>query len=239
MSKQTATLSVIIPSFNEEATIVQVLDKVFGVKLVNGIRKEIIIINDASTDQTDSLVREYIDIHPSYPIMYLNHPINQGKGKAIRTALEQVSGDFVIIQDADLEYDPEDYNKLLTVLTEEKRKVVYGSRFLGKKDTYSHFLFYLGGKIVTWSANLLYNQRLTDEPTCYKLFDASLLKSISLQCKGFEFCPEVTAKVAKAGHRIKEIPITYYSRSKEEGKKIKWTDGLKAIWTLLKYRFIN
>ena len=168
------------------------------------------------------------------------HPKNKGKGFAIRTGLKHVTGDFVIIQDADLEYDPEDYKKLLKPLLDNKAKVVYGSRNLGKnKHERSYLSFYLGGIFLSKLTNFLYGINITDEPTCYKLFRADIIKSIELKSERFEFCPEVTAKVAERKIDILELPISYNPRSKEEGKKINWQDGLIAIWTLIKYRFVN
>ncbi|MCD7937981.1 MAG: glycosyltransferase family 2 protein [Tannerellaceae bacterium] len=233
------TLSVIIPAFNEEATIIELLDKVFAVVLPKGIQKEVIVVDDASTDRTVSLVTEYIEKHSSFPLSFLQHPVNRGKGKAIRTGLDKTSGTYVVIQDADLECDPDDLPVLLSFLLESGNKVVYGSRFMGKGNKQSSPLFYIGGKLVTGCANLLYGQQLTDEPTCYKMFETDLLKSFPLRCEGFEFCPEVTARISKAGHIIQELPIRYYPRTYGEGKKIKWKDGVIAIWTLLKYRFID
>lgn len=232
-------LSIIIPSYNEEKTIIALLDKVIRVCLINDTQKELIIIDDGSKDSTSRIVTEYIQNHPHETIKLISHDINQGKGMATRTGIENATGDFIIIQDADLEYDPDDYNLLLPTLISRHDLVVYGSRFLMKENRHSYASFYYGGLLVTAVTNILYGQRLTDEPTCYKAFDSKLLKSIPLKCTGFEFCPEVTAKVAKLGIIIKEIPIHYYPRSIGEGKKIRWTDGLFAIWTLLKYRFTN
>lgn len=231
------TLSVIIPAYNEEKTIFRLLQKVAAVQLINGVGKEIIVIDDGSRDATAQQVARYNAQHPEAPALYFRQPGNRGKGVAVRRGIAQASGNIIIIQDADLEYDPEDYNALLKLFLSENLKVVYGSRFLNRENRRSSQMFYLGGRLVTLAANLLYNQRLTDEPTCYKLFDAALLKSIPLRCTGFEFCPEVTAKVAKRGIKIREVPISYYPRSTEDGKKIKWYDGLNAIWTLLRYRF--
>ncbi|MDR2448851.1 MAG: glycosyltransferase family 2 protein [Prevotellaceae bacterium] len=230
------TLSVIIPAYNEEKTIFRLLQKVAGVQLINGIQKEIIVVDDGSRDGSEQQVVRYNAQHPEAPALYFRQPENRGKGAAIRQGLQLVTGDGVIIQDADLETDPEDYNTLLRPFIQENLKVIYGSRFLRRENRHISHWYYLGGRIVTLVANLLYNQRLTDEPTCYKLFDAAFLKSIPLRCTGFEFCPEVTAKVAKRGIKIREVPVNYYPRSMDDGKKIKWTDGLKAIWTLLKYR---
>ncbi len=233
------TLSVIIPAYNEEKTIVQLIEKVVNVRLTEDYGKEIIVVNDCSRDHTAALVNEYMAAHPGENIRLVNQEKNRGKGAAIRKGLEYIRGDYVIIQDADLEYDPEDYNVLLAPVLEEKLKVIYGSRFLNKSNKHSYRSFYIGGRIVTLVTNLLFGQGLTDEPTCYKLFETGFLKSIPLQCEGFEFCPEVTAKTAKRGIKIREVSINYYPRTLEEGKKIKWTDGLEALWVLLKYRFTN
>ncbi|MDR1896277.1 MAG: glycosyltransferase family 2 protein, partial [Prevotellaceae bacterium] len=190
------TLSIIIPAYNEEKTVIPLLQKVADVKLINDIRKEIIVVNDCSRDATKQLVSAYIAAHPDENIILVNQENNRGKGYSIRKGLEYATGDCIVIQDADLEYDPEDYNVLLKVFLDETLKVIYGSRFLKKGNRHSYQRFYIGGRIVTIITNILFCQNLTDEPTCYKLFDASFLKSISLQCTGFEFCPEVTAKVA-------------------------------------------
>ncbi len=229
------TLSIIIPAYNEEKTICQILDKIKQVELINGIKKQVIVVNDSSTDQTEELVLLYKEKNNNIlDIQYIKHSQNRGKGYAIRTGIKLVTGDFVIIQDADLEYDPEDYNLLLPTLLKGE-KVVYGSRFLMKENKHSYQTFYLGGLLVTTVTNILYRQHLTDEPTCYKAFQTAFLKSIPLECTGFEFCPEITAKTAQRGITIKEIPIHYYPRSVEEGKKIKWTDGIEAIYVLIKY----
>lgn len=230
-------LSILIPVFNEESTLKQLLDKVVSVQLPENIDKEIILINDCSKDNSEKIILQYLQENAQHPIIYLKHERNQGKGAALRTGIKEATGDIIIIQDADLEYEPEDYVLLLPHLLSGEQKVIYGSRFLNKQNTHSYQRFYLGGRLVSFCTNLLYGQHLTDEPTCYKMFDAALLKSIPLRCTGFEFCPEITAKIAKRGYKIKEIPIRYYPRSIEEGKKIKWHDGVEAIWVLMKYRF--
>ena len=235
---QSYTLSIIIPAYNEEKTILTILDKVCSVSLIENTKKEIIVVDDGSKDRTKDLVIDYKH-KTDVDIRLIACAVNQGKGAAIRTGIQQATGDFVIIQDADLEYDPEDYNLLLPELINNKAEVIYGSRFLMKENKHSYQSFYYGGLLVTIFTNLLFAQHLTDEPTCYKAFRADFLKSIPLSCTGFEFCPEVTAKTAKRGIKIKEVPIHYYPRSIEEGKKIRWTDGLEALWTLLKYRFHN
>jgi glycosyltransferase involved in cell wall biosynthesis len=233
------TLSIIIPAYNEAATIHLILDKILDVNLIRNMQKEILVVNDCSTDATREIVEDYSAQHATERIVLVNQSFNQGKGAAIRKGLEKVTGDYVIIQDADLEYDPQDYNPLLEHLINDNLQVIYGSRFLSKSNRHSYYRFYAGGRLVSFIANILYGQHLTDEPTCYKLFRTDFIKSIPLQCTGFEFCPEITAKVAKRNIKISEIAIEYYPRSIEEGKKIKWTDGVEAIWTLLKYRFRN
>ncbi len=224
-------LSVLIPAYNEINNIENILIKVQEVDMP----KEIIVVDDGSTDGT----RELLIKLRSDVVKVIFHEKNQGKGGAIKTAIANASGDIIIIQDADLEYDPQDYYKLIPVIESGREKVVYGSRFLNKQNKHSYFSFFLGGQVVTWITNILYRQNLSDEPTCYKVFDADLLKSIKLNCTGFEFCPEVTAKIAKLGYKIPEVPISYYPRSISEGKKINWKDGVEAIWVLVKYRFVN
>ena len=233
------TLSIIIPSYNEEKTILILLDKILGVNLINGINKEIIIIDDGSSDYTISAVNNYIYNKNVENIKLLIHDKNKGKGAAVRTGIKHVTGEFVIIQDGDLECDPEDYNPLLKEMLEKELIVVFGSRFINKENKHFSRWYYLGGKVITYTANILYNQNLTDEAACYKMFRTEFLKSISLQCNRFEFCPEVTAKVAKSGIKIKEVPVRYYPRTNDEGKKIRMKDGFEAIWTLIKYKFLK
>ncbi|WP_461101740.1 glycosyltransferase family 2 protein [Spirosoma koreense] len=222
-------LSVLIPAYNEIKSIDTLLEKVQAVP----VNKEIIIVDDGSTDGTRDRLATYQSV-PNVKVIYHEH--NQGKGAAIRTAIQHMTGDIAIVQDADLEYEPQDYRALIQPIIDGKEKVVYGSRFLNRENRHSYMSFYIGGQVVTFLANILYNQRLTDEPTCYKVFETNFLRSIPLECTRFEFCPEVTAKVAKRGIRIKELPISYYPRSIAEGKKISWFDGLEAIWVLLRYR---
>jgi glycosyltransferase involved in cell wall biosynthesis len=203
------------------------------------IEKEVIIVNDGSNDSSSKKIKEIKDSLKNLDIK-IYHQRNQGKGAAIRTAISYAKGDIMIVQDADLEYDPNDYQKLIQPIINKETKVIYGSRRL-KKDNkgYSSLSFFIGGNLLTFFTNIMYGSNLTDEPTCYKVFDTNLLKSINLKCKRFEFCPEVTAKVLKRKIKIKEIPISYYPRSKDEGKKINWRDGIEGIWTLLKYKVKN
>ena len=220
-------LSVIMPVYNEKRTLPLILEKVLAVD----IPKQVIIVNDGSTDSTRDLLTA---IEGSYPdVQVIHHQVNRGKGAAIRTALKQVTGDVVVIQDGDLEYDPEDYHKLLAPIREGKAEVVYGSRVLGRGKK-SYVRYYLGGKLLSFVVNWLYGVHITDEPTCYKAFTRRALREVNLECTGFEFCPEVTAKVLKRGCRIHEVPISYRPRRMQEGKKIRWKDGLVALWTLLR-----
>lgn len=237
MNQTCHTLSIIIPAYNEEKTIAELLQRVLDADLGEGIDRELIVVNDCSTDSTGRIVQSFIAAHPQAPITYLVHDHNQGKGMAVRTGIQAVTGDYVVMQDANLELDPNDFARMLPHLLSGQYRVVYGSRFLAEENSHTYFSYQLGGKFLSVMTNLLYDQRITDEPTCYKMFDAGLLKSIPLDCKGFEFCPEVTAKVSRLGYKIKEVPIRYYPRSIEEGKKLRLRDGLKAIGTLLKYRF--
>ncbi len=222
-------LSIIIPCFNEARHIVQVLDAVRHVD----IEKEIIVVDDASTDRTRELLEEQKKLHP---LVTFYKPVNEGKGAAIRSGLELVTGDIVIIQDADLEYDPEQFHELIGPIVRGEAQAVYGSRFRGT-ITGMQPANRLANYLLTWAANLLYTARITDEATCYKAFRTDLIRSLPLRCNRFEFCPEVTARVRKRGVRIHEVPIRYAGRSAAEGKKIRWTDGVSALWTLLKYRF--
>jgi len=239
-----AKLSIIIPVYNEKETILKLLDKVNQVDLGN-IEKEIIIVDDFSTDGTREILRSAENQYKAplfggSGIKIIYHDKNYGKGRAVRSGIKQVTGDWVIIQDADLEYEPNDIKKVLNKMIQKNAQVVYGSRRLNGeylRGRYSGISFAIGGIFVSWIANLLYQIHITDEPTCYKMIKTDLLKSLNLQCERFEFCPEVTAKVAKRKIKIYEVPINYYPRHKNEGKKINWYDGLEAIWTLIKYRF--
>ena len=228
-------LSVIIPVYNEEKTISEIIRRV---KVVN-LKKEIIIVEDGSTDRTKEILEEVVkQKNDNNEIKLISRSKKSGKGEAIRTGLKYVTGDIVIIQDADLEYDPNDYYALIQPIVEGKTKVVYGSRELGKNKK-SSLSFFLGGKILSFLTNLLYHAKITDEPTCYKVFKKEVLQDLDLKCKGFEFCPEVTAKLRKKGYEIFELPIHYDPRTIKKGKKIRISDGVIAIWTLIKYRFVD
>lgn len=222
-------LSILIPVYNEKNTILEVID---AVKKVD-IPKEIIIVDDFSTDGTRDVLKNLKD--KDVKVYY--HDANRGKGRAIRTAIEHVTGDIIVIQDADMEYDPEDYYLLVEPIEHGHYSVVYGSRYINNQNTLAFSRYMLATKILNWASNILYRARITDEPTCYKVFKADVLKNMKLDCERFEFCPEVTAKVRKAGYEIYEVPISYRPRSVKEGKKIRWKDGFQALWTLIKYRF--
>lgn len=228
------TLSVVIPAYNEEETIEELLKKVINAP-TGDVKKEIVVVDDGSKDKTIEIVKSFREVK------LIRHKKNSGKGAAVRTGIKHATGDIIIIQDADLEYEPNEYYSLIEPILNKKAAVVYGSRRLKKSNRqYSGFSFYLGGIGLTWIANILYpSLRITDEPTCYKVFRADIIKSIPLKCRRFEFCPEVTAKLAKRGIRIREVPISYYPRHVDEGKKIRWFDGIEAVWTLLKYRFVK
>lgn len=233
------TLSIIVPAYNEENNLASVLDSVTQVDLPYGVEKEIVIVDDGSTDGTVSQAQSFISAHPQMQINLVSHLVNRGKGAAIRTALPVVSGDYVVIQDADGELDPHDFIKMLKKIVAEDLPVIYGSRFLHDGGRQGSRFFYYGNRIISVLANILYRQHLTDEATCYKMFRTSLLRSLTLRCQGFEFCPEVTAKIARRGIKIQEVPINYYPRTREQGKKVRLRDGFIAAWCLLKYRFVD
>lgn len=229
-TKEENKLSIIIPVYNEKGTIREIIKKIEQVHFP--IPKEIIIVDDGSTDGTREILESVRD---QYKIVL--HEKNKGKGAAIRTGIKKVTGSYVVIQDADLEYDPADLAKMLKKMIADDLEVLYGSRQLSrKKNEKAGWTYYLGGQFLTVLTNVLYGQAITDEPTCYKMFKTDLLKKLPLTCERFEFCPEVTALVAREGIKIPEIGISYHPRSKEEGKKIKWHDGWEAIATLIKYR---
>ena len=234
-------LSIVIPAYNEERTIHLILDRIKAVELIGDMTKEIIIINDCSSDDTEGAIQRYIETNPALNIQYLKYEQNQGKGAALHTGIRYASGDYVIIQDADLEYNPQEYNILLQPILDGFADVVYGSRFVGGKP--HRILFYWhskGNKWLTGISNMLTNLNLTDMETCYKLFERKTIQSLDLKEKRFGFEPEVTAKIARVPNvRIYEVGISYYGRSYAEGKKIGWKDGFRAIYCILKYNIFN
>jgi len=233
------TLSIVIPAYNEERTIHRILDKVKAVELIQGIQKEIIITNDCSRDDTAGAIRRYMEANPGLSIQYQEHPVNMGKGAALHTGIRHASGQYIIIQDADLEYDPAEYNILLRPILDGYADVVYGSRFMGGRPHRILFFWHsIGNKFLTFVSNMFTNLNLTDMETCYKLFRADLLKGLNLQEKRFGFEPEVTAKMSRVpGVRIYEVGISYYGRTYAEGKKIGMKDAFRAIYCILKYNF--
>lgn len=235
------TLSIVIPAYNEERTIHLILDRVRAVELIGGTSKEVIIVNDCSSDDTEGAVHRYQEKNQDFPIAYFAHKVNQGKGAALHTGIAKATGDFVIIQDADLEYDPEEYNLLLQPVLDGFADVVYGSRFMGGRP--HRILFYwhsIGNRFLTSLSNMFTNLNLTDMETCYKLFKRSTIQNLTLQENRFGFEPEVTAKISRLKNtRIYEVGISYYGRTYEEGKKIGWRDGFRAIYCILKYNLFS
>jgi dolichol-phosphate mannosyltransferase len=228
-------LSILIPAYHEEATIAEVLRRVASVDTAaQGFEKEIIVCNDGSRDGTAAEIERVMVDHPE--IVLVSHEQNRGKGAAIRTALKHATGDYVLIQDADLEYEVTDYPAMLEALR-KGAEVVYGSRFLAKRYPEGmHPANFVANRLLTLTANVLYGHGITDEATCFKVFRTDLIRSLDLECERFEFCPEVTAKLGKRKVRIVEVPVGYHARSEKDGKKVRWTDGVEAIWVLVKHR---
>jgi len=233
-------LSILIPAYNESESIIFILDKVLNVTLINNIEKEIIIVNDFSTDDTEEVILKYISTN-KFPIRYFKHDYNQGKGAAIHTAIKYSTGDYLIIQDADLEYDPNEYNLLILPILNGFADVVYGSRFIGGNPHRILFFWHtIGNKFLTFLSNMFTNLNLTDMETCYKMFNTKLIQSITLIEKRFGIEPEITSKISKIKNiRIYEVGISYYGRTYQDGKKIGWKDGFRAIYCILKYNLFG
>jgi glycosyltransferase involved in cell wall biosynthesis len=234
-------LSIVIPAYNEGPTIHRILDRIGEVKLLNNIQKELIIVNDCSKDNTEEAILKYKADHPEMNIVYYKHEINQGKGAALHTGISKATGDFTVIQDADLEYDPEEFNVLIKPVIRGDADVVFGSRFLGGSSHRILFFWHsIGNKFLTTLSNMFTNLNLTDMETCYKMFKTPIIQNIKLKEKRFGFEPEVTAKIARVPNiRIYEVGVSYYGRTYAEGKKIGWRDGFRAIWCILKYNLFS
>jgi glycosyltransferase involved in cell wall biosynthesis len=234
-------LSIVIPAFNEGNTIHLILDKIKSVKLIDNIQKEIIIVNDCSTDHTEQAIAGYKLNNPDLEIKYLRHETNKGKGASLHTAISKATGEYLVIQDADLEYDPAEYNDLLKPICAGFADVVYGSRFMGSNPHRILFFWHtIGNRWLTFASNMFSNLNLTDMETCYKLFNVKIIQSIKLTEQRFGFEPEVTQKIARIpGIRIYEVGISYYGRTYDDGKKIGWKDGVRAIYCILKYGLLR
>ncbi|NBA87144.1 glycosyltransferase [Emticicia sp. CRIBPO] len=234
-------LTIVIPVYNEEKTLKVILSKVCSVQLINNYKKEIVIVNDCSVDDSEVEILKFISDHPQHEIQYIKHEKNKGKGAALHTGIRNATGKYVIIQDADLEYDPEEYNLLLKPALDGYADVVYGSRFIGGRPHRILFFFHsIGNKLLTFMSNATTNLNLTDMETCYKMFDTQIIKGINLVEQRFGFEPEVTAKISRIPKiRIYEVGVSYYGRTYEEGKKITWKDGFRAIYCIIKYGFFR
>ncbi|MBI9042237.1 glycosyltransferase family 2 protein [Lutibacter sp.] len=241
MNNNIKKLSIVVPVFNEESTIYEILNKINQVKLINNIQKEIIIVNDFSKDNTYDKINVYMNNNLEHNILYLEHNKNRGKGAALHTGIKNATGEILVIQDADLEYDPNEFNMLLKPFVDDFADVVYGSRFIGGNPHRILFFWHsIGNKFLTFLSNMLTNLNLTDMETCYKMFRTDIIRSLDLKEKRFGFEPEVTAKIARIPCiRIYEVGISYYGRTFEEGKKISWKDGVRALYCILKYKILK
>lgn len=234
-------LSIVIPVYNEERTVQYLVSLVVAAKVPTGLTREIVIVNDCSKDGTGAKLDELAPMFPSVEIQVKHKPVNEGKGAALRDGFKLATGDIILIQDADLEYDPQDYMKLLQPIVDDKADVVFGSRFIGEPHRVLYYYHTLGNKFLTFMSNCMTNLNLTDMEVCYKVFRKPILDRIQVKCNRFGFEPEITAKVAKQRPRLRiyEVGVAYYGRSYEEGKKITWKDGIKAILTIIRFRFFD
>ena len=234
-------LSIVIPVYNEQATILSILNKLLEIKLIGGLKKELVLVNDNSTDQSEKLILSFKKRHPKIEILYKKHSKNRGKGAALNTGFQIATGDIITVQDADLEYDPHEFNRLLKPILDGFADVVYGSRFKGSNPHRALFFWHtIGNNFLTFLSNMFSNLNITDMETCYKMFRSEIIKSIDIKENRFGIEPEITAKISKISNvRIYEVGISYYGRTYEEGKKIGWKDGFRAIYCIIKYNLFS